>query len=135
MPKAPTYKTSAVHFDGAAPLFLSTGEITFNTVSQATINFMVPWNASIQRVYWSVRTLATVTDLLVQIGNSGTAAANYANYRLDASAAGQFVLEGSTVTTSGWTTIAVAAGAVFRITFNTGATAVVSATVVLNPNL
>lgn len=135
MVKSPTYRASSIEFDGAAPLYLSSGEITFNTVSQTGINFMVPWNCGIQKVYLNVRTTATATDLFMHLGTTASAAANLSGYRVDASTAGIFSISTITTVETTWVTQTVSAGNVFRVTFTTGATAVVAVTVVLNPNI
>lgn len=135
MTKSPTFRSSSVEFDGAAPLYLSSGEVTFNTVSQYGINFMVPWNCGIQKVYLNVRTAATITDLFMHLGTAATAGAYMSTYRVDASTAGLYSISTITTVETTWISQTVSAGSVMRVVFTTGATAVVAVTVVLNPNI
>ena len=137
MPKLQTYKTSAVDFDGAAPLFINAGEVTFNTVTQNAIKHLVPWGCSIAKVWLSNRTAATSTTLYMDFGTTADDDAFLNAYQVDASAGSTGMIEISLDTTvvTNWISQSVSAGDTFMISFQTGVGGAVSVLVLLSPNI
>lgn len=135
MPKLQTYKTSAVEFDGAMPLAISSGEMTYTTTSVYGIKHLIPWRCQIQKLWLNVRTTSTDTALFLDIGTMADIDANLDAYRVDASTAGLFVISLDTTVVTQWVTQTFAAGDVATISIQTGNTAVISVLMLLSPNV
>lgn len=133
-------RTSALTFDGSAILFVQSGEITLNTVTgtpQTAGGTLVPWNATIQKAYYSVRTTSTVTSLLLQLGTTADDDAFLDDYRYDASAAGVYEIPLNSTANSSFVSASVSAGNVVQWKFNANtvaASGVVGAFAVISPN-
>lgn len=62
MSKSSEGRTSALSFDGALPLAISSGRMTFATSADSNNGrFMIPFGCTLERLYYSIVTTSTAT--------------------------------------------------------------------------